>query len=559
MNNFFKSSSYRLFWLAAGIIAIVGLTGLNVYLLYQQQSNSVEAARQSKKIHIAEFAGRVRHRFIHPFHGIQTINFKKFAQSYHQTGQFTEPFIETVDKASKDSIFKAIYLIPARSYPCYRRKSILKFNKNKKTFLPADTINSVICDGLRMAKTRMRGLIEGYQFNNKVLFDTHRSMTIALIDLNNRRVVGYLVLPINRSYLINQYIKPKLAEEFGGEESRGITVWLMYWTKQKVLASSNPDVEFSRKKIQYVYQFPDYFDDWRLYASMNESLLATAQNKSFIYNLIILGFAFTFLIGALVFMFITAKREKELSARQSSFLANVTHELKTPLSVIQAAGENLSDGRIQNKNRLKKYGSHIYSEALRLRGMIDKLLSAARTDAGEAFVEPKPCQIDKLLAKYIDDHRQYFRSEGVELDLSIEENIPKIMLDEHSFHTILNNLVSNAIKYSDDNKFLGIYLTYEQKNIILRVKDRGIGMSKKVRKQIFEKFYRGEDLLTARTKGYGLGLAFVKNLVDLNKGAIGVESKKGEGTLFTLRFPALFLEKNEEKRSRSLQSQKIKS
>src|SRR5699024_563007 len=180
-------------------------------------------------------------------------------------------------------------------------------------------------------------------------------MTIALIDLNNRRVVGYLVLPINRSYLINQYIKPKLAEEFGGEESRGITVWLMYWTKQKVLASSNPDVEFSRKKIQYVYQFPDYFDDWRLYASMNESLLATAQNKSFIYNLIILGFAFTFLIGALVFMFITAKREKELSARQSSFLANVTHELKTPLSVIQAAGENLSDGRIQNKNRLKKY------------------------------------------------------------------------------------------------------------------------------------------------------------------------------------------------------------
>lgn len=546
MINPFKSFSYRLFWLSVGILAIIGLTGLNVYLLYQLQSNSVVSIQQSKKIHIAEFADRTRHRIIHPFHEIGSINFKELAQTFIQTGQFTDPFITGVFEASKDSIYKDIYFIWAESKACYSDENVLKFNKREKKFIPTDTLSAVVCDGLGIARTRMRALVQSYQFNNKVLFDTHRSLTIALIDLKNHKVVGYLVTPIDQKYLINGYIKPKLAEAFGGNENKGLTVWLMYWTRQEILASSDPGVEFNYDKIQYVHQFPDFFDDWRLYAAMNEHLLLTSQTNSFVSNLIILGIAFIFLIGALVFMYITAKRERDLSARQSKFLANVTHELKTPLAVIQAAGENLSDGRIQSASRLKKYGSHIYSESLRLRHMIDKLLNVARADAGKSFVTPEPCDIDKLLEKYIDEHRQYFENKGVELNVSIAQYIPQIMLDEHSFHTILNNLISNAIKYSYDDKFLGIYLTYDQKNIILSVQDHGIGMEAKVMKHIFEKFYRGEDSLTARTKGYGLGLSFVRNLVNLNKGTINVESEKGSGTIFRVKFPAIVMAKEQE-------------
>src|SRR5699024_4002860 len=115
----------------------------------------------------------------------------------------------------------------------------------------------------------------------------------------------------------------------------------------------NPDL------VTYIHQFPDLFDDWRLYMALNQSMLHSSESFSFILNLVVLGVAFLFLMGALGFMFITAQREHSLAERQSAFLANVTHELKTPLAVMQAAGENLSDGRIQNKNRLKKHGAHI--------------------------------------------------------------------------------------------------------------------------------------------------------------------------------------------------------
>lgn len=545
-----------MFWLSVGILAIIGLTGFNAYLLYQLQSNSIESIQQSKRIQIADLAARVRMRFYQPINGITKLDFKKIAQTQQQTGNFIEPFVQNVYEASKDSIFDAIYYVPAQNSPCYDNEDIFKFNENKKAFAVVDSVSSIICDGLGMAKTRMRVLIDGYQYNFKTLFDTHRSFTMVLIDSKAQKVVGYLVMPINFDYLINHLLKPELQKSFGGKGNEGITVWLVYWTKQEVLASSDPNEEYNFRKIDYVHQFPSSFDDLRLYAAMNESLLVASQSSSFVYNLILLGFAFVFLIGALVFMFITAKREKDLSSRQSQFLANVTHELKTPLAVIQAAGENLADGRIQNENRLKKYGSHIYSEALRLRHMIDKLLNAARADAGKSFVRPEPCEIDNLLIEFIDERRQYFESKGVDLDVSIEQNIPRVMLDEHSFYTILNNLVSNAIKYRQDDKFLGIYLNYDQKNIILRVQDHGVGMSEKVMKHIFEKFYRGEDSLTARTKGYGLGLSFVKNLVDLSKSTIKVESVKGKGSIFSVVFPAI-IEPKEIKKPQIPQLQKV--
>src|SRR5699024_2461686 len=116
----------------------------------------------------------------------------------------------------------------AENSPCYEDTHILKFNKNKKSFTPVDSISTIICDGLGIAKTRMRALIDGYQFNNKVLFDTHRSMTIALINLKAHRVIGYLIMPINRGYLINRYLKPELEKAFGSKDNEGVTVWLMY-------------------------------------------------------------------------------------------------------------------------------------------------------------------------------------------------------------------------------------------------------------------------------------------------------------------------------------------
>jgi len=207
--------------------------------------------------------------------------------------------------------------------------------------------------------------------------------------------------------------------------------------------------------------------------------------------------------------------------------------------VMQAAGENLADGRVDNQERLKSYGSHIYSEAVRLRKMIEKLLDVAKSDAGQSFIHPKPVNIGKLTKQFIEEHHSYIKDKGFKLDYAIPEYLPNVMLDEHSLNTIISNLANNALKYSIHNKFLGIYLSHKGKDIILQVKDHGIGMSKKSINHIFEKFFRIEDTLTVQTKGYGLGLSIVKNLVDLNNGTINVTSREGEGSTFTVTFPAI--------------------
>lgn len=514
---------------------------MNVYSLYTLRNSSIESEQKSKKIQVAEFADRIRYRFIQPFqaNGLASSDMESLEQTFERTGQFSEETMEIIYKASQDSIFNAIYYLPASSQACRNQEKLLQFSPQAKQFQPTPNYSSVVCDGLGIARTRMNTIIEGYQYNNKVLFDTNRSMVIALVNQTNQTFFGYLAMPINQSYMVDNYLQPKLKEAFGAESQSGLNVWLRNWTNGQIIASSNPKVELDRNKLEIIQQFPDFFDDWRLYASYSENSLVASSRPSLLTNLIILGAAFIFLVGAMLFMFITAQRERALAERQSGFLANVTHELKTPLAVMQAAGENLADGRVDNQERLKSYGSHIYSEAVRLRKMIEKLLDVAKADAGESFIHPKPVAIDEHVNQFIEEHRAYIKNKGFTLESSVPENCPNVMIDEHTINTVLSNLANNAIKYSTDDKFLGIHLSHKGKDVILQIKDHGIGLSKKSINHIFEKFYRVEDTLTAQTKGYGLGLSIVKNLVELNGGTINVTSQQGKGSTFTVTFPAI--------------------
>lgn len=206
---------------------------------------------------------------------------------------------------------------------------------------------------------------------------------------------------------------------------------------------------------------------------------------------------------------------------------------------MQAAGENLADGRVSDPGRLKNYGNHIYNEAVRLRNMIEKLLDVAKANAGQSLIEPKPADLSKQLKSYLNEQRKFIENKGFTIDTSIEQDIPLVMIDLNSFETIISNLVENAIKYSNDEKYLGISLNTNDQNVELRVEDHGIGMTKKNISNIFDKFFRVEDPLTAKTKGHGLGLSIVKNLVELNGGTITVKSEPGEGSTFIVTFPIL--------------------
>src|SRR6056297_3453195 len=172
-------STIRWILLATGIVAILGLTGMNVYSLYALRNQSIDSQIENKKLQVAEFADKARDRFRTPFAGLLSKDIEKLEETFRQTGQFTPEVFKIINNAAADSIYEGIYFIPANTTDCQNIDLFLKYNSAGNRFIRAKGDNEIICDGMGMARTRMRVLMEEYNYNNKIIFDTHRSMTIA--------------------------------------------------------------------------------------------------------------------------------------------------------------------------------------------------------------------------------------------------------------------------------------------------------------------------------------------------------------------------------------------
>jgi signal transduction histidine kinase len=532
-----KYSSFRKVLFSIGLLAIIGLTGMNVYSLYRLNQTSITTSVENKKNQISEFASDVRNRFLIVSKSIWKIDTNQLNQAI-QHRKFPPSFIQVLDKASNDSLFSDVYFsLPENSTNV--KTSIYKFNSATDHLNPVRKYPEMVHDGIELARTRMKVLAKDYQWPTKTLFDTNRSMTITLISPKNHRIMGYICLIINNDFLIHGYLQPMLVKTFGKNNPNGITVWVHDWVKNKDLATNNPSVSFNQKKVHINDSFPGLLDNWNLKAAFDELPTVNASRAQFERNLTALGAAVLLLLGSLVFINITAQKERELSLRQTGFLANVTHELKTPLAVMQAAGENLADGRVKDPDRLKSYGKHIYDESVRLRNMIEKLLDVAKTDAGRMYLKQTRQQVDELLRDYLSEHRSYLENKGFTVKFETAKKISPIKIDPDSFQTIMDNLIENAVKYSPDEKFIGIYVSDDKYEVTVEVEDHGLGIPYKAQKHIFDKFFRVEDTLTAHTKGHGLGLSIVKSLIELNGGDIILKSQYRKGSKFLLHFPLL--------------------
>ncbi|MEX0639175.1 MAG: HAMP domain-containing sensor histidine kinase [Balneolaceae bacterium] len=537
-----RSISTRNIFLGIGLIAVVTLTGMNVYSLFELHETTIEAAEENKRNQIDEFANQLRYRFASPFFGLRRFDMKTVENHYLKKGTFPEKFHRQLTDAFNDPLFSDVYWSPHDLDHCMDSTlPIYRYDSENAEFKAVESVSDIVCEGIGLARSRSRALSSEYVHSYRTSFDTHRSLTVSLINLRENRVVGHITLLIDRDYLVNQIIQSQLQETFGNAEQSGVVLWLRDWMAGEVLAVSDTTYAYTGHSDQHQVRqrYTDLPDNWILNAQLLDSPAIAASDTSLFRNLIVLGTAVIALFGALIFMYITAKRERELAQRQAGFLANVTHELKTPLAAMQAAGENISDGRVADGERLKSYGTHIYNETIRLRKMIDKLLDVARIDSGQSIIQKSPQHLDQLVESWFRNHYNYVTSRGFKFHLNTEDRLPTTMVDVDHIETILSNLVDNAIKYSGIKKEIAIEVARNGKWMELRVTDRGVGISHTAQKRIFDKFYRIEDSMTARTKGHGLGLSIVRDLVHLHEGDVVVESSPGSGTTFTARIPVV--------------------
>jgi signal transduction histidine kinase len=254
-------------------------------------------------------------------------------------------------------------------------------------------------------------------------------------------------------------------------------------------------------------------------------------------SFIILGILSLLIIGGVTLTKHIVGKEMAVAKLKSDFVSNVSHELRTPLALIRLYAETLELGRITTQDKKDQYYRIIRKESERLTALINNILDFSRIEAGRKEYEFRETDIAELVRNTLDSYRYQVEQQGFELKESIESNLPEVYVDREAIARALVNLVNNALKYSNQEKFLGVKLYKDNSLVKLEVEDHGIGIARRDQAKIFEKFYRAGDPLVHNTKGSGLGLSLVQHISRAHGGHIEVESTPGRGSKFILSLP----------------------
>ena len=255
------------------------------------------------------------------------------------------------------------------------------------------------------------------------------------------------------------------------------------------------------------------------------------------WTLALIGFIDIMLGAGLLLVYGNVRRELHLSRLKSDFVANVSHELKTPLALVRLFAETLELGRVPSEDKAHQYYRVINKESQRLTQLINNILDFSRIEAGRKEYRFAPTDVGRIVTEVIEAYRFQIEQQGFALEVAIADDLPEVNADKEAIAQALLNLVNNAIKYSRDEKYLRLQVRRDGDRVLISVTDRGIGVAKGEHKKIFEKFYRAENSLVHDTKGSGLGLALVQHIMQAHGGTVEVESAPGKGSTFTLVLP----------------------
>jgi signal transduction histidine kinase len=265
--------------------------------------------------------------------------------------------------------------------------------------------------------------------------------------------------------------------------------------------------------------------------------LATLGQRFVRTSFLILG-ALTLLLGiGIVFTHRNVAREMALARLKSDFVSNVSHELRTPLSLIRLYAETLEMGRLNTSEKQHEYYRIIRKESERLSSLINNILDFSRIEAGRKEYDLRETDMRELVHTTLDSYRYQIEQNGFAYEEKIAEDVPALRVDREAVSRSLLNLVNNALKYSQDRKYIGVNLYRTNGSVKLEVIDHGIGIPAEEQQKIFEKFYRVGDPLVHNTKGSGLGLSLVRHIVRAHGGEVLVDSSPGEGSKFTISLP----------------------
>jgi signal transduction histidine kinase len=299
------------------------------------------------------------------------------------------------------------------------------------------------------------------------------------------------------------------------------------------VASANWDGE----KPEMERSFADIFPSLVLAIKYQGTTIADIGMKFLRYNYSVLAALCLLMVGGIWLTYRNVSREMNLARLKSDFVANVSHELRTPLALIRLYAETLELGRLTAKEKYQEYFRIIREESERLTALINNILDFSRIEAGRKEYEFKETNLADLVRSTLDSYRFQIEQNGFAFEENISGDIPPVIVDREAIARSLLNLVNNALKYSKDQKYIGVSLYRANSRVNLEVRDRGIGIPANEQEKIFEKFYRCGDPLVHNIKGSGLGLSLVRHIARAHGGDVLVESTPEKGSKFTIALP----------------------
>ncbi len=296
---------------------------------------------------------------------------------------------------------------------------------------------------------------------------------------------------------------------------------------------------FGRRQAGGPPELPEARGAWLLEtrhrAGSLEAVVAATRRR----NLAVSFAVFLVLAGAVAALLVSTRRAQRLARLQMEFVAGVSHELRTPLSVICSAADNLADGLVTGEPQVKRYGGVIRGEGRRLAHMVEQILGFAGLRSGRVKYDLAPADAGTLIERALAACAPELRSSGCEVEKEIEPDLPPVMADPAALVQCLRNLVDNALVHGAEGRWIGVRARRaDARAIEIVVQDRGAGIDPADLPNLFQPFYRGRRSKEGQVRGFGLGLALVKRIVDAHSGTIEVSGAPGRGTAFALRIPA---------------------
>jgi signal transduction histidine kinase len=294
---------------------------------------------------------------------------------------------------------------------------------------------------------------------------------------------------------------------------------------------------FDKELLEFAAPYEEHREMWGLrtsYGPLAIPQIVSASTRPQLALMIVLAVAMAigvFLVAG------AAAREVRVAELKSNFVASVSHDLKTPLALIQLFAETLELGRVRTPERAQEYYRILNGEAKKLTRLIENILDFSRMEAGLRPYRMEPADLAESVNKVLARMQTQFSQGHFQVTTRVAPDLPRVLADEGAAEQAIENLLANAMKYSGEARTIDVEARRDNGHIVISVADHGIGISRREQGRIFRKFYRVQRELGGGPQGTGLGLAIVDHTMRGHGGFVHVESEPERGSTFSLHFP----------------------